>query len=184
MSRRSRAREIVLQVLYQQDLNPDYPEDVRQMFVNARLNRDVQMIEFAERLIRGIRQHRDELDRQLAKTATNWKLSRMAVTDRNVLRLGAFEILFAETPDPVAVNEAIELAKRYGTNNSFQFVNGVLDRLIKHKNSPDPKTEETDQSESPAPPTPEQTPVAGTTSSSLGAGPNALERLKNKAKKE
>ena len=61
----------------------------------------------------------------------------MAVTDRNVLRLGAFEILFFETPDRVAINEAIDLAKRYGTNNSAQFVNGVLDRLMKRKSDPD-----------------------------------------------
>ena len=59
----------------------------------------------------------------------------MAATDRNVLRLGAYEILFAETPDRVAINEAIELAKRYGTNNSSQFVNGVLDRLMNNKSS-------------------------------------------------
>ena len=57
----------------------------------------------------------------------------MAATDRNVLRLGAYEILFSETPDRVAINEAIELAKRYGTNNSSQFVNGVLDRLMGNK---------------------------------------------------
>ena len=57
----------------------------------------------------------------------------MAATDRNVLRLGAYEILFTETPDRVVINEAIELAKRYGTNNSSQFVNGVLDRLMNNR---------------------------------------------------
>lgn len=59
----------------------------------------------------------------------------MAATDRNVLRLGAYEILFSDTPDRVAINEAIELAKRYGTNNSSQFVNGVLDRLMSNKSA-------------------------------------------------
>ncbi len=133
MSRRSRAREIVLQVLYQDDLNTDQPEDIRLRFMNARLNHDTSLVEFAEALLNGVRQYRNTVDQQLEEIARNWKLSRMAATDRNVLRLGAYEILFTETPDRVVVNEAIELAKRYGTNNSSQFVNGVLDRLMNHR---------------------------------------------------
>jgi N utilization substance protein B len=135
MSRRSRAREIVLQVLYQDDLNSDQPEDIRLRFVNSRLNQDKELVEFAEQLLAGVRRHRDAVDQHLGEIARNWKLSRMAATDRNVLRLGAYEILFTETPDRVAINEAIELAKRYGTNNSSQFVNGVLDRLMNNKSS-------------------------------------------------
>jgi len=80
-----------------------------------------------------VRRNRDVVDQQLEEIARNWKLSRMAATDRNVLRLGAYEILFTETPDRVVINEAIELAKRYGTNNSSQFVNGVLDRLMNNR---------------------------------------------------
>ncbi|MDG1873113.1 MAG: transcription antitermination factor NusB [Mariniblastus sp.] len=133
MSRRSRAREIVLQVLYQDDLNPDQPENIRIRFINARLNYDRELIEFAEQLLEGVRQHQTKVDERLEETARNWRLSRMAATDRNVLRLGAYEILFSNTPDRVAINEAIELAKRYGTNNSSQFVNGVLDRLMSNK---------------------------------------------------
>ena len=133
MSRRSRAREIVLQVLYQDDLNTAQPEDIRLRFINARLNQDRSLVEFAEDLLAGVRRHRDKVDQQLEEIARNWKLSRMAATDRNVLRLGAYEILFTETPNRVAVNEAIELAKRYGTNNSSQFVNGVLDRLMNNQ---------------------------------------------------
>jgi N utilization substance protein B len=145
MSRRSRAREIVLQVLYQSDLNPDQPDDIRLRFVNARLNFDRQLVEFAERLILGVRKNLVAVDEQLELTAQNWKLSRMAATDRNVLRLGAYEVLFSDTPDRVAVNEAIELAKRYGTKNSAQFVNGILDKLMNGKRtSPAP-----DKSESP-----------------------------------
>jgi N utilization substance protein B len=133
MSRRSRAREIVLQVLYQDDLNTDQPEDIRLRFMNARLNQNRSLVEFAEDLLAGVRQNRDVVDQQLEEIARNWKLSRMAATDRNVLRLGAYEILFTETPDRVVINEAIELAKRYGTNNSSQFVNGVLDRLMNNR---------------------------------------------------
>jgi N utilization substance protein B len=133
MSRRSRAREIALQVLYQDDLNADQPEDVRLRFINARLNHDKDLIEFAEELLEGVRANLEAVDQHLEDIARNWKLSRMAATDRNVLRLGAYEILFTDTPDRVAINEAIELAKRYGTNNSSQFVNGVLDRLMSNK---------------------------------------------------
>ncbi|MDA7880545.1 transcription antitermination factor NusB [Mariniblastus sp.] len=143
MSRRSRAREIVLQVLYQDDLNTDQPEDIRLRFMNARLNQDRALVEFAEDLLAGVRRHREAVDQQLEEIARNWKLSRMAATDRNVLRLGAYEILFTETPDRVVVNEAIELAKRYGTNNSSQFVNGVLDRLM--NNRPPTKSDELPQ---------------------------------------
>jgi len=131
MSRRSRAREVVLQVLYQHDLNPDQDIDIRQQFVKARLNRQEGLIAFAQSLLDGVIGHRDEIDEQLKKIAENWKLGRMARIDRNILRLGAYEILFAETPDRVAINEAIELAKRYGNEQSSQFVNGILDRLLK-----------------------------------------------------
>ena len=133
MSRRSRAREIALQLLYQEDLNADQAEDVRLNFLQGRLQNNRKLIEFAKSLIDGVQQNREAIDRALELTARNWRLSRMAATDRNVLRLGAYEILFGDTPDRVAVNEAIELAKRYGTNNSAQFVNGVLDRLMKSK---------------------------------------------------
>jgi len=145
MSRRSRAREIVLQILYQEDLNRDTPESARQRFIAGRLKGDQHLIDFANSLLDGVRIHRDELDQHLAKTAENWKLQRMAATDRNVLRLGAYEILFAETPDRVAINEAIDLAKRYGTHNSAQFVNGVLDRLIKAKSGEAEKPGDADE---------------------------------------
>ncbi len=131
MSRRSRAREVVLQVLYQHDLNPDQAVDIRQQFVKARLNRQEGLITFAQSLLDGVIEQRDQIDEQLKKIAENWKLGRMARIDRNILRLGAYEILFSDTPDRVAINEAIELAKRYGNEQSSQFVNGILDRLLK-----------------------------------------------------
>lgn len=130
MSRRSRAREIAIQVLYQSDVNPGQPDDVSRRFVEARLNKNTKLIRFAEDLLNGVRQHRQEIDSLLESTAQNWTLNRMPVTDRNILRLGAYEILYTETPDRVAINEAIELAKRYGTEHSAQFVNGMLDRLM------------------------------------------------------
>lgn len=153
MSRRTRAREIVLQVLYQQDLNPEQPRDVRVKFINGRLNYDRVLIEFATSLLEGVESKIESLDQTLEETARNWRLSRMSATDRNVLRLGAYEILFTDTPDRVALNEAIELAKRYGTNNSAQFVNGILDRLMHQKDDnettdPSPAEDDTSISES------------------------------------
>src|SRR5690348_2358275 len=105
MSRRSRAREVVLQVLYQDDLNPPGDPGVAETFLRKRLA-EPGLVAFASSLLAGVRERRDELDRLLAERAENWSLGRMAVTDRNVLRLGAFEILFSETPDRVAINEA------------------------------------------------------------------------------
>lgn len=145
MSRRSRAREIVLQVLYQNELNPEQPDQIRTRFVEARLSRNIKLIAFAESLIDGVRQHREELDAALDRTARNWRLSRMAATDRNVLRLGAYEILYTDAPGRVVINEAINLARRYGTDNSGKFVNGVLDRVLKTKSgepAPSPAPEQ------------------------------------------
>lgn len=131
MSRRSRAREVALQVLYQDDLNPVEDPGPADAFLARRL-RFPELIEFGRSLVAGVRRYRSELDGLLEATAENWSLSRMAATDRNVLRLGAFEILHFDTPDRVAINEAVELAKRYGSRQSAQFVNGILDRLL-HK---------------------------------------------------
>lgn len=134
MSRRSRAREVALQVLYQDDLNPVAKPDPAEEFLARRL-RMQELIDFARDLVSGVRTHRSQLDALLEATAENWSLSRMAATDRNVLRLGAFEILHYDTPDRVAINEAVELAKRYGSRQSAQFVNGILDRLLHRSRS-------------------------------------------------
>jgi N utilization substance protein B len=100
------------------------------LFLRRRLKDDPELVDFARSLVSGVRRNRPELDRALEEKAENWRLERMAATDRNVLRLGAYEILHADTPAPVAINEAVELAKRFGTKQSAQFVNGVLDRLF------------------------------------------------------
>ena len=129
MSRRSRSREVALQVLYQDDLNPQQNPALSDRFLAGRL-RTPELVEFARSLVAGVRRNREKLDRILGETAEHWSLGRMAATDRNVLRIGAFEILYSETPDRVAINEAVELAKRFGAKQSAQFVNGILDRLL------------------------------------------------------
>jgi N utilization substance protein B len=131
MSRRSRAREVVLQILYEDDLNPHRNLAPSDAFLRSRLHQNAALIEFANSLLAGVRRNRSELDQLLVSRAENWSLERMAVTDRNVLRLGAYEMLYTDTPNRVAINEAVELAKRYGARQSSQFVNGVLDRLLR-----------------------------------------------------
>lgn len=133
MFRRSRAREVVLQVLYQDDLNPTRNMAASDEFLCRRLNGDTELIDFARALLAGVRRNRGELDQLLSERAENWRLERMAVTDRNILRLAAYEMLFSDTPDRVAINEAVELAKRYGAKQSSQFVNGILDRLLRDR---------------------------------------------------
>ncbi len=131
MATRRRAREIVLQLLYEADINPGgrSAESCR-AFIRSRMQGRNALTDFADALLQGTLEHRDEIDAAISKLAAHWTISRMAVPDRNVLRLGGYEILFSDTPGRVAVNEAVVLAKRYGDKNSPRFVNGVLDRLM------------------------------------------------------
>lgn len=130
MTRRSRGREVALQVLYQIEQNPGFSADEIQRFCGRRLLDDEPLVAFTRSLVAGVREHRAEIDEAIQRVAENWRLDRMAAIDRNILRLGAFEILFdAEVPAKVAINEALELAKRYSTAQSSRFVNGILDKV-------------------------------------------------------
>ena len=131
MPGRSRAREVALQALFQEDLNPQESTKLLGEFLATRL-RSEELRDFARSLVMGVKRNQGELDDLLGQHAEHWSLARMAATDRNVLRLGAYEIRHAETPDPVAIDEAVELAKRFGSAQSSQFVNGILDKLIEH----------------------------------------------------
>jgi N utilization substance protein B len=118
-----------LQLLYQRDQNPRIGRDVIERFVRERL-KEASTIPFCLALYDGVVQQVAEIDRRLGEAAENWKLHRMAAVDRNVLRLGAYELLHTpETPAGVVLDEAIELARRYGSADSPAFVNGVLDKL-------------------------------------------------------
>ena len=129
MLRRSQAREVAFQVLYQDDLNPRSNPAEADRFIERRLRAD-DMIAFARELVSGVRRNREELDAALQGIAANWSLKRMAATDRSVLRLGAYELLHCDTPGRVVVDEAVELAKRFGSAQSASFVNGILDKLL------------------------------------------------------
>ena len=130
MSRRSRAREVVMQLLYRDDLNGGGDRDADQQFLAKRLNNSEQLVSFADTILQGVRQYLETIDSKLEATTKNWRLTRMAATDRNVMRIAAWEILYGDTPPRVAINEAIEISKRYGDENSSRFVNGVLDKLM------------------------------------------------------
>jgi len=133
MTTRRRAREIVLQVLFEEDLNPDQDQQVADQFLVNRLHGNRPLVEFSRRLVSAVRKHRQELDRSLSAHATNWSIRRMAPIDRNILRLGTYELLHTDTPGRVVINEAVELAKRYGDKQSSQFVNGILDRILRNQ---------------------------------------------------
>lgn len=116
------------------------PREARR-FLERRLA-DPKLIEFAQDLVDRVRQMQPEIDIKIAAVAENWRIDRMAVIDRNILRLGVLEMLHSDDiPPKVAINEALELAKRYGTAQSSRFVNGILDRLQAGESSPDESAE-------------------------------------------
>ena len=132
MSKRTKAREVAMQLLFQRDFNKNTLRPEVEKFARARL-RDRSLVPFALQLYDGVLGKLPEIDAGLSAAADNWKLHRMAAVDRNVLRLGSFEMLHMTeaTPAAVALDEAIELARRFGSENSFAFVNGVLDKIRK-----------------------------------------------------
>ena len=116
-------------MLFQVDLNPDVGGQTVRLQIAERLE-DAELRDLAWRLFAGTMEWRGMLDERIQSVAENWTLARMAPTDRNVLRLGAFELLQTDTPYQVVLDEAIDLARKFGTAQSPQFVNGILDRLI------------------------------------------------------
>jgi N utilization substance protein B len=141
MARRSRAREVALQLLFQRDQNPTpVPRPAVERFARDRLLGDPEMTAYCLDLYDGTLARRDEIDPKLAATATNWRLSRMHPADRNVLRMATYELLFDPAPQPleVVIHEAIELARRFGSADSPGFVNGVLDRVAKMRGGSEP----------------------------------------------
>jgi transcription antitermination factor NusB len=133
MKKRTRAREIALQFLYQLDLRGKDLLDEARGFIRGE-ERDAETARFALRLVQGTFENKDEIDRMIQAVAQNWNISRMAVVDRNVLRLATYELLHCgDIPPKVAINEAIELGKRYSTQNSGAFINGILDKIMNRK---------------------------------------------------
>ncbi|MFO0812241.1 MAG: transcription antitermination factor NusB [Gemmatales bacterium] len=137
MARRSRAREIALQALYQRDQNKTIKTEDVLAFLERRLN-EPELLELGKALYLGTTQHLAEIDKRLSEVADNWSVERMAIVDRNVLRLGIYELYHGPAmPFKIVLDEAIELAKRYGSEESPGFVNGILDKIASEKNQAD-----------------------------------------------
>ena len=134
MTKRRRAREVALQLLFERDRNQSpMPAADASRFAHDRLTGEKAAAAFALSLTDGVGTHRPAIDELLIATAQNWRLHRMTPVDRNVLRMAVYEMKFATEPLPpaVAIDEAIELARRYGTADSPAFVNGILDQIAK-----------------------------------------------------
>ena len=148
MTTRRRVREVVLQVLYEEDINPARDAGLSSKFLETRMRKNKPLVAFGEELLTGVRKNRKAIDQCIGQNAANWSVKRMATIDRNVLRLATFEIIWAGVPGRVVINEAIELAKRYGHHNSGQFVNGILDRILRESTAASEKVEETNPDDS------------------------------------
>jgi N utilization substance protein B len=135
---RRKSRELALQILFELDTNQsDVQKAIDQFWKNFDYPEDLR--EFSERLVEGVAQHREELDRLISKHAKNWSLSRIDRVDRNILRAAIFELAHCpDIPPKVAINEAIELSKKFGSEKSSSFINGILDKIAQEikKSSP------------------------------------------------
>ena len=129
MRKRTKAREIALQLLYEYDATGEMSQERVDSFVEGATKSD-ETRGYARTLISGVVKHRNEFDEIFGKLSDHWAVPRMPVVDRNILRIGAFELLYGEgVPPKVAINEAVELAKKFGSADSGRFVNAILDRI-------------------------------------------------------
>ena len=130
MGSQTKARECALQALYQLDLSGGDPRDAVRGVLAHFEEADEATERFADELVRGVQSERPQIDALIQTSSTHWKLERMARVDRNILRLAVYEILRrADVPVRVTLNEAVELGKKYGSEESSAVVNGVLDRI-------------------------------------------------------
>jgi N utilization substance protein B len=128
--KRTKARERALQALYQIDVAATDIDEALTRFWRSFEPVEKEVRDMAEALVRGVAEHRREIDESIEGVSTNWRLDRMAKVDRNILRLAIYELQRRpEVPVKVAINEAIELGKKYGSESSGAFINGVLDRI-------------------------------------------------------
>ena len=130
MGTRRKSRELAMQMLFQGDLGKQKPEEVEQLFWDSREDVDDETRGFADDLHRLATQREDEVDGLIQKHAQNWRMERMPVVDRNLLRTAVAEMLgYPKTPAAVIINEALEIARRYAAPESIHFLNGVLDAI-------------------------------------------------------
>ena len=129
MGRRRKSREFALQVLYQLNMTKEDADRALAQF-QENFSPQGEVDEFLKRIVLGVLEHRGELDRLIEQYLENWRLDRINVIDRNILRMALYELLYCEEiPPKVTINEAIDLGKRYGSEDSGSFINGILDRI-------------------------------------------------------
>lgn len=129
---RRKSRELTLQMLFQLDMGGQDREQVRTTFWSERKDLDEKVRGFSDDLFRIACERREEIDQLIERSAEHWRMDRMATVDRNLLRAGVAEFLgFPTTPRPVIINEALEIARRFSTPESVQFINGVLDSVAR-----------------------------------------------------
>ncbi|MCU0587215.1 MAG: transcription antitermination factor NusB [Syntrophobacteraceae bacterium] len=130
MGRRRLSREVALKILYQIDMTGAAPADVLPVYYEH-FDAPPAVRPFAEHLVLGVCSHRGEIDERIVSASEHWRLERMPVVDRNVLRIAVFEMLYCpDIPPKVSINEAIDLAKSYGSEDSGAFINGILDKVL------------------------------------------------------
>lgn len=130
--KRRKAREHALQILFQLDIKKEKPSASVLKFFWAEYQPDEEVKSFAEEIVKGTYKHFGKINDLIHQCAKNWTLDRMAVVDRNVLRMAVYEILYRiDIPTSVTINEAIEIAKKFGTDESGAFVNGILDSVAR-----------------------------------------------------
>lgn len=134
MRQRSKGRSLALQYLYQMDIRKEESteEMLTEFFLNAEAEESHQ--EFARKILDGVYKNREKLDVVISECLTNWDINRISIVDKNILRIATFELIYAmDVPAKVAVNEAIDLGKSFGSKDSGSFINGVLDKILKTK---------------------------------------------------
>jgi len=142
MGSRRKARECALQMLFAADVSEIRPDQLVRLYWRELGEADVEEAarEFATRLATGTLAHKEELDERIRLRAEHWRISRMAIVDRNVLRLAVYEFLYEPTPRTVAINEALEIARRFSTYEATQFINGILDAIKRDLDEQQPQT--------------------------------------------
>lgn len=133
MGTRRKGRECALHLLFQADFTPIELQAAHDLYWKIHPAKDEQVQAYASFLFFGARSHREEIDKLIQQFSEHWRIERMAAVDRNILRIAVFEFLYeTETPTTVVINEALEIARKFSTEESTQFINGILDAINKH----------------------------------------------------
>ena len=133
--RRTEARELFMQLLFQMEVQNDYGREIKERFVQEHM-KDSSQLEYFNRLYDSVTENLAEIDGKLEACSENWKINRMAKVDLAILRLSSAEILYLDdVPDSASINEAVDIAKKFGGEDSGKFINGILGKVVKSKDA-------------------------------------------------